>query len=228
MTQIICSAGRERNVQPVLMSKEVGMTLGEALGERHIKGDGGMRVLQMVAAVAALTMVVNMPEARAAEGFTSFGPKEAERKYESAVKQARQTYLAELRRTLSSMLATQIDEANRVNTVIKRLEAEIAGRPAEPSTEPQSTTATLVILKATYAGPNKSKDVTKDLQEMVKNDQLVIEQSRYALFGDVQPGAVKLLTVRYRLGGRTETVKFQDNEEVRLPPPGKTRAEPER
>lgn len=120
-----------------------------------------MNVSQVVAAVAVLSMFANLPWARAGEGFTSFGPKEAERRYDSAVKQAKQTYLTELRRALSSMPATQIDEANRINAVIKRLEVEIAGRPAEPGTESQSTNDTIKILigKWELRGPNGFRNV---------------------------------------------------------------------
>ena len=149
--------------------------------------------------------------------------------YNAQLKRVHQAYLDELTVALKQF-ATRTDKESLATALAFQAEMarirEVLGVPLEDLVRGK-----LVIVKATYGlSPTISTNVTKQLQEMITDDQLVIKAGTplYVLFGDPAPGhPSRTLVVQYRLEGtKTETVSFSDGVEVRLPLPSKTRAEP--
>jgi hypothetical protein len=96
--------------------------------------------------------------------------------------------------------------ANRKN------EDRAARRAANPSV------SALQIIKAEYWTDNQRMDVTDELQDRVRGDNLKAVASNN-LNGDPEFGQVKHLTIEYSIGGVTLTNEFREGEMVVIPPP---------
>jgi HEAT repeat protein len=81
---------------------------------------------------------------------------------------------------------------------------------------------TLEIVSASYGAGDKKKDVTKTLQKLAKDVQLIsLPSPNYvAVFGgDPAPGTIKQLTVNYKINGKADEAYFGENAVVILPMP---------
>jgi hypothetical protein len=80
----------------------------------------------------------------------------------------------------------------------------------------------LKIVSASYGSEENREEVTDILQEMVRSGRLHIpggKASYNALFKNPDRGIhEKHLTITYKLGGRAETVRFDMNEPLTIPP----------
>lgn len=74
----------------------------------------------------------------------------------------------------------------------------------------------LVILKATYGSPQKSVDVTKQLNGLVTNNSLSVAVSN-SIAGDPDYGTIKTLEIQYSVNGAQFKKTYQENEKVSLP-----------
>lgn len=77
----------------------------------------------------------------------------------------------------------------------------------------------LQIDSASYGaeGRGRGRDVTQALRAQLRGDRLEIQVSNEVLGGDPAPNRRKLLTVNYRVGSRTDSVRVPEGEILRLP-----------
>lgn len=81
-----------------------------------------------------------------------------------------------------------------------------------------SSGSKLQILRAVYGTDNAQVDVTDELQDRIRGDQLKAIASNN-IKGDPEFGKTKQLTVEYSYGGVTFTNQFTEGAFVQLPPP---------
>jgi hypothetical protein len=75
----------------------------------------------------------------------------------------------------------------------------------------------LQIIKAEYYTDNTRMDVTGELQDRVRGDNLKAVANNN-IKGDPEFGQVKNLTIEYSIGGVTRTNQFREGEIISLPP----------
>ncbi|HXY35497.1 MAG TPA: HEAT repeat domain-containing protein, partial [Planctomycetaceae bacterium] len=83
-------------------------------------------------------------------------------------------------------------------------------------------TVKLEIVSASYGAGDKKKDVTKTLQKLAGDVQLItLPSPSYATVfgGDPAPGATKQLTINYKINGKPDEAYFGENAVIILPMP---------
>lgn len=75
----------------------------------------------------------------------------------------------------------------------------------------------LQIIRAYYGQNNRTTDVKQLLRGQVCGDTLVLQVTNSNLGGDPWPGADKVLTVIYRMGGREQTATVREGNVHRIP-----------
>ncbi len=75
----------------------------------------------------------------------------------------------------------------------------------------------LQIVRAYYGLNNRTNDVTHLLRSQTHNGTLIIQVENNNLGGDPAPGADKVLTVIYRVGGREQTATVKEGNTLRIP-----------
>jgi Domain of unknown function (DUF3395) len=75
----------------------------------------------------------------------------------------------------------------------------------------------LQIVRAVYGLNNRTNDVSQLLRSQIRNNTLVMQVNNRNLGGDPAPGADKVLTVIYRLGGREQSVTVKEGNTLRIP-----------
>ncbi len=78
------------------------------------------------------------------------------------------------------------------------------------------------ILKAEYGAGDKLKDVTKTLQQQVRDLPLIVlPKASYneSFGGDPVPGSTKQLKIQYRVNGKSADASFAENAAIMLPMP---------
>ncbi len=83
--------------------------------------------------------------------------------------------------------------------------------------KPATTPASLRILKATYGGGGKEKDVTALVAGLVKDNCLAVTVDNTALGGDPAYGTKKQLTVEYELGGKRLKKTLGEGDTLAIP-----------
>lgn len=73
------------------------------------------------------------------------------------------------------------------------------------------------IIRAYYGQNNRTTDVKQLLRGQVCGDTLVLQVTNSTLGGDPWPGADKVLTVIYRMGGREQTATVREGNVHRIP-----------
>jgi hypothetical protein len=93
-----------------------------------------------------------------------------------------------------------------------------SNRAQRQNSASDSSGSKLQILRAVYGTDNAQLDVTDELQDRIRGDQLKAIASNN-IKGDPEFGQVKHLTIEYSYGGVTFTNQFTENAFVQLPPP---------
>lgn len=83
---------------------------------------------------------------------------------------------------------------------------------------PAPGSGNLQIVRAFYGINNRTNDVSQLLRSQIRNSSLVLQVNNRNLGGDPAPGADKVLTVIYRLGGgREQTTTVKEGNALRIP-----------
>lgn len=83
---------------------------------------------------------------------------------------------------------------------------------------PAPGSGNLQIVRAFYGINNRTNDVSQLLRSQIRNSSLVLQVNNRNLGGDPAPGADKVLTVIYRLGGgREQTTTVKEGNTLRIP-----------
>jgi len=76
----------------------------------------------------------------------------------------------------------------------------------------------LNIISASYGAGSRNRDVTERLRGMVRSNRLDVRVNNSLAGTDPAPGKPKTLTLSYSLdGGRTQSVRVEENQRLRLP-----------
>ena len=129
-------------------------------------------------------------------------------------------------RPLRQQYRTSLQQLQKRLTARGDLEAAVTVKQEIESLPEQgpALTLSLTILKATFGTSKKrSVDVTATVQKLVRENRLLFNEKKddgelmNATFGNPHPGSIKTLTINYKFGGRTRTVKFKQSEAISLP-----------
>ena len=115
--------------------------------------------------------------------------------------------------TLRSFSTNRDDAIKRIRTSLNINLPDEPLRPAEPRTQ----NGNFAIIQATYGGGNVQRDVTRLIQEQIRDSRIEFGVENEKLGGDPIFGEVKTLYVRYRAGGKILEISVKENETLRLP-----------
>jgi hypothetical protein len=91
-------------------------------------------------------------------------------------------------------------------------------RPPDPDRRPDGDVARdLRIVNAFWGGQGRGRDVTRILQDRIRDGRLRIRASNEDIGFDPAQGIVKTLTVVYEIRGRRQEVKIPEGEFLELP-----------
>ncbi len=114
------------------------------------------------------------------------------------------------------------DDATRVAMIIAQ---KIGGKTSDSQrllAEIGLSPVKVEILKAEYGAGDKLRDVTKTLQQQVRDLPLIVlPKATYneSFGGDPVPGTTKQLKIQYRVNGKTADALFAENAAIMLPMP---------
>ena len=126
---------------------------------------------------------------------------------------------AEVLREESNAIETLREDTRRTRAAV---ETDVHNTSSDPAQRQNSATdsseSKLQILRAVYGTANAQVDVTDELQDRIRGDQLKAIASNN-IKGDPDFGQVKHLTIEYSYAGVTFTNQFDEGAFVFLPPP---------
>lgn len=141
----------------------------------------------------------------------------------SATKTWAVTLLLARRRLCASRLATRAGKfasfpTAKVPVLTPASFTVTAAIPAEATRLGRApATGVCIIIRAYYGQNNRTTDVKQLLRGQVCGDTLVLQVTNSNLGGDPWPGADKVLTVIYRMGGREQTATVREGNVHRIP-----------
>lgn len=119
----------------------------------------------------------------------------------------------------SKTIETLREDTRRTRTTAQETAAQnMSSSPVQrQNSASNSSGSKLQILRAVYGTDNANVDVTDELQDRIRGDQLKAIASNN-IKGDPEFGKTKQLTIEYSYGGATFTNRFTEGALVLLPP----------